>query len=213
MAYKRLAIDIDEVVFPLIESFKDIIAKKHGILNLPAPRFYSLERSWSRQGITTAIKESVFRQFFACTTVRQTHFSLNPHSGATETLKNLNKLGYEIYFLTARSIIKDFVGDKQYKATIKATEEWVKRHFPFARGVIYSNDKIEYASDFICLLDDYGRLCQNWIEAGGQAVLYHRPWNTRYHARNWPVFKGWLNDNLLNHIQQIETSLQGQACR
>ena len=87
------------------------------------------------------------------------------------------------------------------------TNQWVETYFPCAKGVIYSPKKIEYAEDFLFLLDDRGKTCQKWIEAGGQAILYNQSSNLRYHQTNIPVFHGWKNDRLLDHVRRIESSL------
>ena len=201
---KKLAIDIDGVVFPFIEIFKHNACQLYGICDLPDPEHFTFEISWAdRQDLTDDIFNKIHKSIFDDATGRQVHKDWKPYQGSQQSLEELNQLGYSIYFVTARMLAVKLVGEEKKSEIISMTNQWARRYFPYVEDILYSQDKLEYVQDFLCLLDDRGATCQNWIKAGGQAILYSQPINLRYRQSNIPVFKGWTKDSLLTYIEKL----------
>ena len=61
---------------------------------------------------------------------------------------------------------------------------WVKKHYPeFKRQYLFGPRKHFCAAENHILIDDYDLNVDNFIEAGGKAILFPRPWN-RNHVLN-----------------------------
>ena len=158
--------------------------------------------------VTNRVKDRTLDTPFRGQLEQKEYASWNPCRGSRESLGRLNRLGYRICFLTARTDSQVCVDLEKHRRIIDVTKTWVDKHFPFAETVLYSGSKIEYAQDFLFLLDDRGKTCQQWQQAGGQAVIYNRSWNDRYHSNGIRVFAGWLKDDLLRHARKIESAIQ-----
>jgi hypothetical protein len=63
-----------------------------------------------------------------------------------------------------------------------AKAEWIKRHFPkFYTRTLMGKPKGMCASSNTLLIDDRDKICQEFIEHGGCALLVPRPWNSLAH--------------------------------
>ena len=202
---KRLAIDIDGVVFPFVDAFRENACRFYNVCDLAYPPCYDFRQGWAdRKDLTDEILKKTYDSVLYGKEGDRTHKNWQPYPGSQAALEEASRLGYQIYFLTARRDAQGFIGTRQSLRLIARTTKWIKEHFPFAEDSIYSKIKFGYALDFLLLLDDHGRDCQDWIKAGGEALLCKRPFNSDYHKSDIPTFKGWENDNLIDHIRKIE---------
>ena len=136
---------------------------------------------------------------------------MNPASALKKTLEGLNSRGYQIYFMTARTDQQGLMGTKQHLELIDITNRWIKRHFPYAKDIFYSEGKSEYANNFLCLVDDYVEHCQNWTKAGGQSIIHcPKKKHNLPQQDNIPVINCWQKGALLEQIKKIELSLKEQ---
>ena len=209
---KKLAIDVDRVVFPVIEAFQDSLCRLFGVCNLPKiSACFDLRDSWpGREDLSKEIIRSGYDSIYDKAKGSQLiHERYKPYPGSQETLESLDRLGYQIYFLTARTDQQGLVGTKQHLELIDITNRWIKKHFPYAKGVLYSKEKFEYANDFLLLLDDSLENCQNWIKAGGLAIAYCSIESCSIHRQDQvPVMVGWSRGVLLDYIREIELNIK-----
>lgn len=66
-------------------------------------------------------------------------------------------------------------------SSLSGKHKWLLRNTPqYAKSVIYIQDKAKLAKPGTVLIDDYDVNVRQFKEAGGDAVLVPRPWNTLY---------------------------------
>jgi 5'(3')-deoxyribonucleotidase len=95
-------------------------------------------------------------------------YCLSCYPGAKEFLNELDKMG-DVFFATSPTLSS---------ACVAAKYDWVKTHFRDRLRKLYIGaDKTAYAKPGSILIDDRDRNVDNFIEAGGKAVLFPRPWN------------------------------------
>ena len=88
----------------------------------------------------------------------------------------LQKLGYSVELLTHA------VGDE----AIEGKKQWVQKHMPkfyhtmhFVRS---GKEKAEYAHKHAILIDDSIDNIEAFLEGGGEAMLFGRPWNDKHYG-------------------------------
>lgn len=86
-----------------------------------------------------------------------------------------NKIkNHDVYILTATGDFMCEIGKKI----------WVKNNLGLDEDrIIFEKDKFKYATADTLLIDDYDKNVDQFIEAGGRAILVPRPWNKRW--REW----------------------------
>jgi 5'(3')-deoxyribonucleotidase len=193
MSKNIIAIDIDEVVFPMVDSLIEYVDKEHKV-TLSADSFltYRLEDLWP-QG--SAEGERVFRTY-----LRQDKLQIAPVKGAKIALERLARK-YELVVVTYRDIEVEDV-----------TRSWLLHHFPELfkdlhmlgsekEGHIYK-PKGELCKELGAsyLIDDQVANVTSAHEAGVGAILFgDYPWNKADElpsaikkAQNWEQVLGIL---------------------
>lgn len=91
------------------------------------------------------------------------------YEGARELVTALELYG-EVYFVTTPTLDPGCAGAKF---------GWVREHFPkYRKKTWIGSDKSVFAAiPGAILIDDRDRNCDDFIAAGGQAILVPRPWN------------------------------------
>lgn len=97
---------------------------------------------------------------------------LDPLPWITELLSLFSETNAEISILTSP-------GCSVYAPSGKA--RWMREHIPgLADRLHIGQDKSLLARPGSLLIDDHGSNCQKFRDAGGQAVLFPQPWNTKH---------------------------------
>jgi 5'(3')-deoxyribonucleotidase len=67
-------------------------------------------------------------------------------------------------------------------------KDWIGAHFPqFLRRYLFGNAKQFCASPQSLLIDDKDENVDRFIDAGGAAILFPRPWNRNHHMAAQPM--------------------------
>lgn len=71
------------------------------------------------------------------------------------------------------------------KGCLEGKQQWINKYLPhFSDKVIFTRDKSSIATPNSLLIDDSDKQVDSWRFAGGQAILYPRPWNRRWKEAN-----------------------------
>jgi hypothetical protein len=86
----------------------------------------------------------------------------------------------DVYLATTPTLSSECVAGKY---------NWVKEHFPHLRAKLFiCTHKELFADANSILIDDRDKNCEDFFEAGGQAILVPRAWNRRgYHTDPYKV--------------------------
>jgi 5'(3')-deoxyribonucleotidase len=96
---------------------------------------------------------------------------LQPYRLAPMFIRFLEKCKCDIYLMTANP---NYAHDQM---------AWITEHFPKYRNRILIGDPKHLAANSkAILIDDCDKNCEDFIAAGGHAILCPRPWNTRWNA-------------------------------
>lgn len=165
-ATKLIFLDLDGLVCDFvsgalaankIEDSESILSKMkgsyniHAILGLPANDFWR-----------------------AITQVEDFWCNLVPTDDAHEIMNEVESVAptQNIFFLSSPSL-----DPKCHSGKIM----WVNRHFPkYTRQTILTSHKHLLAGNSRVLIDDSDSNVESFKKAGGRAILYPRPWNSRY---------------------------------
>jgi len=78
----------------------------------------------------------------------------------------------DVHFLTSPSLLPECRSGKQ---------KWLNREFGCpVINVTYTTDKWRLAKPGCVLIDDSDRNCQQFADAGGNAILFPQPWNSHF---------------------------------
>lgn len=171
MAKPVLAIDIDEVLFPLIPHLAAFHNTQHGTSLVMADfNNYDLEKVW---GGTVAEAVAKVNAFFAVD-----HLHIEPIDGAFDSLKSLAD-HFRLVVITSR-----------HDSLTDATHAWIERHFAgvFETVILAGNhhaggdvkSKVSLCRDLgaVALIDDSLRYVTECSDAGQRAILFgDYPWN------------------------------------
>jgi 5'(3')-deoxyribonucleotidase len=171
MAKSVLAIDIDEVLFPLVPEIAAYHNTHHGT-NLKVDDFvtYDLEKVW---GGTVAEAVAKVNAFFAVGNIQ-----IEPIDGAIENLKRLAD-SYRLVVITSR-----------HDSLTDATHAWLDRHFAgvfetvilagnhYAGGDVKTKVSLCREMGAVALIDDSLRYVKECSNVGQRAILFgDYPWN------------------------------------
>ena len=97
---KKVAIDVDGVVFPYTDVMKAGICRLYGVCNLPDPLHHREARDWVDGGYLTEEDLTRARKvlFDADHQGQETHNNCQPCQGSRRSLKKLNQLGWKNLF-------------------------------------------------------------------------------------------------------------------
>jgi len=171
MAKPLLAIDIDEVLFPLVPELAAYHNAQHGTSLAPADFLsYDLDKVW---GGTVAEAVAKVNAFFAVD-----HLHIEPIDGAFDSLKSLAD-HFRLVVITSR-----------HDSLTDATHAWIERHFAgvFETVILAGNHhaggdvktKVSLCRELgaVALIDDSLRYVTECSDAGQRAILFgDYPWN------------------------------------
>lgn len=192
---KTLAVDIDDVIYPLVPSLIEYLDTEHSVL-LTEQDFveYDIRKVWGGGPIEAA---AIFEKY-----KEKTGIQVAPIMGAQEALNSLSD-NYDVIVMTARDI-----------SAFPKTHQWVTHHFPdIFKDVhllgnkydsVVSRRKAEVCQELgvYCLIDDnLGNILET-NEIGIKTILFgDYPWNqieelpkgvTR--VKNWQEVLNYFND-------------------
>jgi 5'(3')-deoxyribonucleotidase len=160
-----IAVDIDEVVFPMVDDLIAYIEKEHSVRITPEEfKTYRLEDIWPGGPVEGA---NVFQAYAS-----QYGIEVAPIKGAAEALGKLS-LKHDIIVMTSRDIVAE-----------EKTRNWLGRHFPevFKNVHMLGNkydsvtyrEKAEVCKELgvYCLIDDSLRPVLETNDAGVKALLF-----------------------------------------
>lgn len=171
MAKKRIAVDIDEVLFPLTTEFLVKHNREHGtsIGLSDLHSYYYIEELYDIKNGDEAedIIESFLQEAY--------EGNIGPYSGAVDAIKKLQEQ-FDIYVITAR------------RPSMQAiTEKWLTKHFPevFKEVHFPRVQKPNVTKADICkaigaeyLIDDHPDNLEGMHGSGAQMLLFgDYPWN------------------------------------
>lgn len=71
------------------------------------------------------------------------------------------------------------------KGCLEGKQCWINRYLPsFSKKTIFTYNKSFIATTNSLLIDDSDKQINSWRAAGGQAILYPRPWNSQWKEAN-----------------------------
>jgi uncharacterized HAD superfamily protein len=190
-----IAVDIDEVIFPLVPSLIEYVDTTHKVsISFKDFASYKIEDIWPGGPEEGRIVYKQYRD--------QEHIEIAPIQGAKEALEHLAK-NYELVVITARSTEVE-----------QKTKQWIYRHFPKLFKDVhllgYDHDGgthrtkadmcLELGAEY--LIDDHPENILLADKAGIKAILFGEyPWNARVQypntvtkASNWQEVLDYFNE-------------------
>lgn len=109
---------------------------------------------------------------------------LNKHPDfwhSLSTTKEANDLVENIYSLVDSSSVYLLTSPSRNEHAYSGKYLWVKKHFPdLLPRLILTSHKHLLADRFHILVDDSDKNCNDFKKAGGNAILFPRPWNSKF---------------------------------
>lgn len=176
---KRIFCDIDNTIFPLLETILPVYNEKYGD-NLQFEQITDYD--------TNMFIKSSCTNFFKEFMVEDIWKTAKPYENSVEILTQLNEQ-HEIYFVTAG-----------HPNTAKFRDDWLEKYF----SSFYSSSQLiicRYKQLLIgdLLIDDY---YANINGGSYRGLLYEQPWNKNIIKRNLRKIDKW-DDNTIPLINQI----------
>lgn len=181
----KLGIDLDGVVFPFAENFKQYCLTRPRSVNVPVDatvETWDFFRDWGMtvEEFVAICDEGVDDGYI--------FYEAEPIPGSVETLQALHRQGHTIHVITHRMF-----GSKSFANT----HDWlVDYKVPFT-SVTFAKDKTFAAMDV--LLDDRVENYEASVRAGIPALVFDQPWNRHLEdaerVRGWSDFYDWVQEN------------------
>lgn len=182
----KIFCDLDGVVINFVLS-----AMSRHRASLPGEAWYPANCKWDILKATNYIRESKgLREMSAKAFWDSFDYkfwrNLKAYPGAKGFVNELRTYG-EVFFATSPTLSGACVAGKY---------EWVMEHFPELRkNTLIGARKDVLAGEGCILIDDRDKNCNEFIDAGGQAILVPRPWNNLgYSCRPYHETLGVLED-------------------
>jgi len=182
---KKIAIDVDEVLYETLQAFIRFLREKKGIVKeYEDVRVYSLNKSF---GITKEEEDTLHKIFHS-------EFNSNPSilslvEGAREGVRILAE-NYDIYFVSARS-----------SDIFEKTKEAIERDFVKNPQIYFSGDLFKCQKknkEEICkelginlIIEDNGLHSLKYAKKGMRVLLLDKPWNRGFSHENIIRFSDW----------------------
>lgn len=157
----KLGIDLDGVLFPFDQNFKDYCLKiGENIPHDTKTESWDFFKEWgmSSERFIEICNQGVDDQFI--------FLEADPYPNSVEALQGLKNDGHTIHVITHRMF-----GSKSAHNTF----DWLYKHDVPFESVTFAEDKTSVQVDL--LLEDNVDNCRASIDAGIACVLYDRPWN------------------------------------
>lgn len=167
----RIAVDVDDVLFPFVETLRVYLHENHGVAmeSMPDPISWDLAKCWN-------IDKAKLWNIASVAVNQGMLLSAGPIDGAVEALSKLRAGGHSIHIITAR-----FGG--RAGVVHKDTYTWLLQHgIPFD-SLTFSHDKSILQCDWS--IDDRPENCDAFRESGAMAILMDQSWNQAH--RGWRV--------------------------
>lgn len=158
-----VGIDMDGVVYPFMEAFKDWCKKKLNRASLPDPIHWNFYEDWG-------LDEETFKSYVREAAETASVFKvLAPYEGTVQAWRDLRDLNVRIHVLTARP----------HSAWVQ-TIEWLFIHGLHCDSLHFTNTKSMLSklnSGKALLIDDHVAYYEEAERNGIIPVLMSRPWN------------------------------------
>ena len=184
MKIKKIALDLDDVLNDFTMPALQIVG-----CEVSGPRDYnSYNLDWGFNIIKAAnslhkTRSFTNEEFWDCFSVED--WASFPESEEFHAILDMSikLVGENILILTSPICGRDV----SISATSKCLEGkylWIRKHLPnfLHRSFSFSPAKHFYATPSTLLIDDSGENVRNFKRAGGQAILFPRPWNNVHGA-------------------------------
>jgi hypothetical protein len=179
-------VDIDDVLFPLIDSIHDL-AQERGYHDGSRPA--EVWKGWEQYGIP----EDVYWDLWADFALADGYRTKAPLPGAAEALRKLHFEGHRIHLVTARGFL---ARAEEIRAW---TPEWLEEFAIPYDTLSFTHDKsgaqIELGVNFDFAFDDSPKNFQGLLDSGVNAYLVNHPHN--------------LGDETIPVLRRVDSIAQG----
>lgn len=207
---KTINIDLDGCVYPFSEAYSWFLAslRNHepdevydygmGLYGAyPAPKTWHFYDEWdvSFSEFISSFRRGVEKGYIWGQGL--------PLEGSVETLHRLSQDDFNLRIVTHRLVHKF-----NHQQTIKLTADWLEEWNVPYHEIIFQGmhaEKDNYAADFA--IDDKPKNVELMREAGVEAVLLDRPWNTDSklpRVFGWGDFYGMVTANAEDYLDEIQ---------
>lgn len=159
-----VGIDLDGVIYPFADAFRDYCAERMGKLFLPEPTHWNFYEDWD-------LDHDTFQEWLIEASETHTVFATQkPFEGVVEAWAQLRAMGVKIHILTARP-----------QSAWAQTAEWLTTHNLHVDSLHFGPSKAflsKIAKDKAILIDDHVAYYEEVEKHGVIPVLMNRPWNS-----------------------------------